>query len=634
MQDLSDIGKRLDMTPIMPTTNPLTTPVRVIFNAEDGGNTLLTTHPFASAQSGWEPCEITLFTDAWEKETPQESAVSPRLHVLIAHEVVHCYQYAVAIAFKASLNTDPFPEWISEGSATYLATLYAGYGEDNTPGQWKRWIGGSDTLDASKKHNFDETTSLTDRSYDAVGWYSLVNHVNGDPLWSKMAGAWLAYLQGGTTAYIAALGGDSPAVAKAWAPSVLNTPAWGNDWTTFAVPGVEVPSNLRPTEVTGLVAGKDSDTEQIAPLSAMVDNESDQSVFTNALVKISVSDGYGSVHDATGSPDIGFQDQLFCFGTACEPCPGAKASLKPVELTAPFVVAAGGGANAATYEIAKIAQPCKRPHAGFSEGDPHLESLDGGDYDFQAAGEFTLVRSDNGDVDVQVRTTPWSVPGSVASNTAVAMRLGTTKVEVDAGSPVKVLIGGKALPANRITNEDALNKLAKEQLRGGGDLALNGPYTIASWPDGSSLNVYADQYGENVIFTPPPPGVDTFSGLLTAWVAPKSGTSAPNPNSETLIGGDGHRYVLDPRTRAGFATLYGPFAKSWRITSKASLFTYPKGKSTNSYVIKGFPYHRRRLRRPAEGEEDQSSRNLQGGWCHRLQAARRLRARRRRNRSR
>ena len=56
-----------------------------------------------------------------------------------------------------------------------------------------------------------------------------------------------------------------------------------------------------------------------------------------------------------------------------------------------------------------------------------------------------------------------------------------------------------------------------------------------------------------------------------------------------MIGADGHRYVLDPTTRLGFAALYGPFANSWRITAKASLFTYPKGKSTSSYVVKGFP---------------------------------------------
>ncbi len=103
---------------------------------------------------------------------------------------------------------------MSEGTATYLATLYAGYGEANTFGAWRRWIGGSDTLDPGTSHNFDETTSLTHRSYDAIGWYSLVAHVTNDPLWSKMAGAWLAYLQSGPTAYIAALGADSPRSRK------------------------------------------------------------------------------------------------------------------------------------------------------------------------------------------------------------------------------------------------------------------------------------------------------------------------------------------------------------------------------------------------------------------------------------
>ena len=532
-------------------------------------------------------------------EKPNGAGVSRRLHVLIAHEAVHCYQYALAIALGAHLEPAPFPEWVSEGSATYLATLYAGYAEDQTESDWRvGWLG--------RPNN-----NLTTRTYDAVGWYALVAKESGS-LWPKMVAAWTAYLQGGTNAYISALGGDTPAVASAWAPSLLNTPAWGDAWTT---PGIEVPVGAQPTTVSLLRPGDASNGIKIDPLAAVVDEEKIDADDPDAsgLIEISVTDGDASVHDAK-EDYVGFTDEVFCLKTSCGDsavsCSGAKVPLKLAPLTSPFVVAAGGGTSEATYEIAKIpappspstpetvpknAGPCnpQAPGAarkpGFSQGDPHLQALNGGTYDFQGAGEYTLVRNDSGDVDVQIRATPWSVPGSVASNTAVAMRLGTTKVEVDAGSPVKVLIGGTALPANRLTNENALDKLANEKLRGGGHLAFNGPSTVASWPDGSSLNVYADKLGENVIFTPPSPGVDTFSGLLTAWVAPKGGTSAPNQNSETLLGGDGHRYVLDPTTRVGFATLYGAFAKSWRITAKTSLFTYPKGKSTSSYVVKGFP---------------------------------------------
>ena len=59
--------------------------------------------------------------------------------------------------------------------------------------------------------------------------------------------------------------------------------------------------------------------------------------------------------------------------------------------------------------------------------------------------------------------------------------------------------------------------------------------------------------------------------------------------SETLIGGDGRRYVIDPTTTAGFKALYGPFAATWHVTRRTSLFSYPKGKSTTSYDLKGFP---------------------------------------------
>ena len=55
------------------------------------------------------------------------------------------YQNVVRIGFDPSeVASTEFPDWVSEGTATYLATLYAGYGEANTFGAWRRWIGGSD----------------------------------------------------------------------------------------------------------------------------------------------------------------------------------------------------------------------------------------------------------------------------------------------------------------------------------------------------------------------------------------------------------------------------------------------------------------------------------------------------------
>ncbi|HEY5274904.1 MAG TPA: hypothetical protein VIJ34_16975 [Acidimicrobiales bacterium] len=596
VQDLTDIGNMLGMVVIQPTSSSLTTPVRVIFDASAGPpNDILETKPFVPGPDlntrgliGDEPCQITFYPAAYDKEKPLGSGVSPRLHVLIAHEVVHCYQNVVTNAFKAGLSAhDGFPQWVSEGSATYLATQYAGHGEDGTASYWKGWIE-------------NENKNLTLRERDAVGWYSLVAYVNHDRLWSKMADAWRAYLTGGATAYIAALGGDAPAVSSAWAPSILNLPPWGDAWTTH---GTDVANGAQPQTFVGLGPGIDFDQEPIASLAAVVDDESD---VDNATIEISVTSGFASVHDLTGFSEMGFKDQAFCLGTACKTtvlCPGEKASEKPVELTKPFTVAAGGGATAGTYTITKIAtsttpgtptkipgtaascKPPPAPKAASSQGDPHFQALNDGTFDFQGAGEYTLVRSMSGDVNVQVRQTPYKDSKQVAFSTAVAMRVGTTKVEVDNGTQILLRIGNKVVvPA----------ALVKKKLVGGGDLTYSGrgkgeAEVVASWPDGSSLDVFTDTVGMNITFTPPSPGVDTFSGLLTAWEVPKPGASKTALQSETLIGGSGHRYVINPTTTAGFKTLYGPFAQSWRVTPKTSLFTYAKAKSTSSYVVKGFP---------------------------------------------
>ena len=599
--DLAGIGQRLGLAIITPMANTLTTPVKAIFSPTSGGsNTLLMTKPFIPGPDlnthglvPDEPCEITVFPAAYHGEQPQGSGLSPRLHVLVAHEAVHCYQNVVVDEYKPGAATGhALPKWVSEASATYLATLYAGYGEDGTTSYWRDgWLG-------------VPNENVTFRERDAVGWYSLVHRVTGDDLWSKMVGAWRAYLKSGANAYIAALGGDAPAIATAWAPSLLNTPAWGGAWST---PGIGVPSGVQPTKLIGLTSGTGSDRVTIDALAAIVD---DESVVNDGIIEISVTDGYASVHDAAGRSYLGFTDEVFCLKTSCDDasvsCSGATAPLLKLHtLAAPFVVAAGGGMNTATYEIARIATPASPktpvsipksagpcgqgpgallPRAAFSEGEPHLQTLNGGTYDFQGAGEYTLVRSASGDVDVQVRAAPFEDSRSVAFNTAVAMRVVSTDVEVDTGNPAVVLVNGKPIPPQRA---------GARALVGGGKLTHTSSGglddIVVTWPDGSEIDISASVLGEDVTFVPPTAGVDNFSGLLAALVLSHGTKKTKSATSETFVGGNGHRYLIDPTTPAGFKALYGPFAASWRVTPKTSLFNYPKGKSTNSFDVKGFP---------------------------------------------
>ena len=66
--------------------------------------------------------------------------------------------------------------------------------------------------------------------------------------------------------------------------------------------------------------------------------------------------------------------------------------------------------------------------SGLTWGDPHLVTLNGFHYDFQGAGEFTLVRSDDGRLDVQVRQQPQlALSNQVSFDTAVAMLVAGTR---------------------------------------------------------------------------------------------------------------------------------------------------------------------------------------------------------------
>ena len=57
-----------------------------------------------------------------------------------------------------------------------------------------------------------------------------------------------------------------------------------------------------------------------------------------------------------------------------------------------------------------------------SYGEPHEETFSGSGYVFQAAGEFTLVKSTTDDLDIQVREQRFPGAADVALDTATAMQ--------------------------------------------------------------------------------------------------------------------------------------------------------------------------------------------------------------------
>jgi plastocyanin len=232
----------------------------------------------------------------------------------------------------------------------------------------------------------------------------------------------------------------------------------------------------------------------------------------------------------------------------------------------------GGGASAGSY------------------GEPHEVTFSGDDYEFQGAGEFTLVKSTTDSLAIQIREQPFPGAVDVAINTATAMRVGPTIVELvgDDKGRLHLWIDRKQVP------------LASQPLDGGGTLSVkDGRFATVTWPDGTQATVYsattlavAHQTATcNVAGTiyvdvsVPHSRFGHLTGLL--------GDAGAHPFSD-LIGGNGVHYPYEklayPSGSVGnYDLLYHQFGQSWRISQQSSLFAYPAGTTTKSYTNTAFP---------------------------------------------
>jgi uncharacterized membrane protein YgcG len=221
-----------------------------------------------------------------------------------------------------------------------------------------------------------------------------------------------------------------------------------------------------------------------------------------------------------------------------------------------------------------------------SAGDPHQLTFSGADYDFQAAGEFTLVKSTTDDLDIQIRQEPYPGAANIAIDTATAMRVGNTIVElaVNASGHLQVWVDRVSVP------------YASRALDGGGKLSVSNPWAATvTWPDGTTVTVFSipttprklictSRHAINLIISVPRSRFGHLEGLL----------GDPGKPPGELVGGNGTTYSLDELAQPwasaqDFDVLYHQFAQSWRLSQQGSLFYYPKGTSTASFTNLAFP---------------------------------------------
>ena len=181
--------------------------------------------------------------------------------------------------------------------------------------------------------------------------------------------------------------------------------------------------------------------------------------------------------------------------------------------------------------------------------DPHLITFDNLSYDFQAAGDFVLVRATEGpDYEVQVRFKAQSSAVSVTETVATTVGEQTVSIGVVDRAAV-VLIDGQE---TNLANGDSI------ALDGGSILRNGRNYTI-SYGNRDFTEVSVRSTFINVT---PKPSTDRPLGSLEGLLGDANG----NPGNEFQLA-DGT--VLE--TPVPSEVLYGEFADSWQVSPESSL---------------------------------------------------------------
>jgi hypothetical protein len=224
-------------------------------------------------------------------------------------------------------------------------------------------------------------------------------------------------------------------------------------------------------------------------------------------------------------------------------------------------------------------------------GDPHIRTVNGVNYDFHGAGEYTLLQ-DGSDYEIQVRQTPVTtanplyngytgLSSCVAVNTALAARVGSYRISYQPSDPQEFQTTMQLRVNGALTD---INALGTVNLGVGGRVAKAaiGDGIQVDFPNGSSLLVTPGWWSTHninylnisVLNTPATEGLAGFI---------QSGQWLPALRNGTNLGS------LPSSLTSRYKQLNVTFSNSWRITNATSLFDYAPGTSTTTFVIKDWP---------------------------------------------
>lgn len=268
---------------------------------------------------------------------------------------------------------------------------------------------------------------------------------------------------------------------------------------------------------------------------------------------------------------------------ADETCP-------PFQMGLPTGMMPCGGPQLSKADIETIRRWIEGSSAMYSEGDPHIITVNNVPYDFQSAGEFVLLR--DLDLEVQVRQTPvrTGVPlppndhtglsSCVSLNSAVALRVGPTRITYQSPREASQKIPPDLRIDGKLTKLDA----GEIRLPAGGRVfrSTTGSADLqVDTPGGTVITITTHPWVNGLWYM----NVDLRQGRATEGLM---GTISPKNWLPALPDGT----QLGPRPvnlHQRYVDLYEKFEKAWRVKPSASLFDYAPGTSTATYTMEAWP---------------------------------------------
>jgi hypothetical protein len=550
-------------------------------------------------------CQVAVNHTWWSARTHYE------MEEVLVHEVFHCYEHQIAPAMtrfnEAGGAVKNEGEWIIEGLAKWVdLTLFplvspAGFEEG---------------IKSLTEYYKTPSRSLFARTYDAVGFWGHVQDVSGD-LWNRIPDI----LRAGQDEH------NQPA-ADAALPGAEEEDflsSWGS--SAFDLPGEEIPTWLPQSPLgarywpeggsppapqtvdgsTGVVLAPYS-TAQLKIVPRM----------DKPLIQISLDPGayarFGVNENYTGKS---LTDKTFCAEEECHSppaeCPTGTVSKVPPTTPLPeqpdLGVAAGRMSSTVQihYFSAQNSGLCEEPppppgpggsggsggggagsgdSTASSFGDPHLIGFGSTEFEFQAAGEFTMLKSTAAhDLEIQARQQPED--GLMSVDTAVAVRDGHAVVEVDRPLPsastgagqLSVLVNHHLTHSShvKLSGGGVMERVSLRNAGFGGNTKY--PGVKIRWPDGTYIEIPENYVGISLLVRVAPARLDHLTGLLG---------DAGAPATTRFRGREGKDYPPLTLENDEYA-VYRKYGASWRISQHESLFTYAHHKNTHSYTQLNFP---------------------------------------------